>query len=415
RTTSYTYDSRDRLATVAVNGSARTAYTYDANGNRLSRDTEAGTYDAQDRVLTYGGATFGWSPNGYWMSRTKAGQTTYTYDLDGPLTAVTTPDGRNIQYVVDPTGQRVGKKVNGSLQAGWLWDGDFLIAELDANGALSKHFVYAENTVVPSFYLAGTNAYRILSDDRGSVRFVVDIQTGTVVQTLDYDEFGRVLADSAPGLQPFGFAGGQYDPDTGLVRFGSRDYSAETGTWTSRDPIGFSDGQLNLFTYAGGDPINHVDPLGTGPFGFLNRNRQRAIDAAFDTSPGNNERFANALDRYNKSVNATVVTAQVLVTTGDAVNRVAWSLAGARAASSSFGSTSANFSSRSSLSSSGRAPIGRIMAPRAASGGPGLPGGPAPGAPLPEPVPPPPPAPTPTPPTPAPPAFPLQDTIMGWL
>jgi hypothetical protein len=29
--------------------------------------------------------------------------------------------------------------------------------------------------------------------------------------------------DTAPGLQPFGFAGGLYDSDTGLVRFGARD------------------------------------------------------------------------------------------------------------------------------------------------------------------------------------------------
>ncbi len=44
---------------------------------------------------------------------------------------------------------------------------------------------------------------------------------------LDYDEFGRVLLDTNPGFQPFGFAGGHYDPDTQLVRFGARDYDPE--------------------------------------------------------------------------------------------------------------------------------------------------------------------------------------------
>jgi len=44
------------------------------------------------------------------------------------------------------------------------------------------------------------------------------------VQRLDYDEFGRVLLDTNPGFVPFGYAGGLYDADTGLVRFGSRDY-----------------------------------------------------------------------------------------------------------------------------------------------------------------------------------------------
>jgi len=54
-------------------------------------------------------------------------------------------------------------------------------------------------------------------------------------QRLAYDEFGRVLGDSNPGFQPFGFAGGLYDADTGLVRFGARDYDAYTGRWTARD------------------------------------------------------------------------------------------------------------------------------------------------------------------------------------
>jgi len=33
-----------------------------------------------------------------------------------------------------------------------------------------------------------------------------------VAQRLDYDEFGVVLMDTNPGFQPFGFAGGIYDP-----------------------------------------------------------------------------------------------------------------------------------------------------------------------------------------------------------
>jgi len=39
---------------------------------------------------------------------------------------------------------------------------------------------------------------------------------------MDYDAFGRVLNEVNPGFQPFGFAGGLYDDDSGLVRFGVR-------------------------------------------------------------------------------------------------------------------------------------------------------------------------------------------------
>ena len=53
-----------------------------------------------------------------------------------------------------------------------------------------------------------------------------------------------------------------YDPDTGLTRFGYRDYDAETGKWTAKDPIGFDGGDTNLYGYVLGDPVNFVDPDG---------------------------------------------------------------------------------------------------------------------------------------------------------
>ncbi|KZZ45425.1 hypothetical protein A3759_31175 [Thalassolituus sp. HI0120] len=52
------------------------------------------------------------------------------------------------------------------------------------------------------------------------------------------------------------------DTDTGLIRFGYRDYDPETGRWTARDPIGFAGGDTNLYGYVLSDPINLVDPNG---------------------------------------------------------------------------------------------------------------------------------------------------------
>jgi len=77
-----------------------------------------------------------------------------------------------------------------------------------------------------------------------------------------YNPFGNVISDSNPGWQPFGFAGGMYDSDTGLTRFGARDYDPETGRWTIKDPIRFDGGDSNLYGYVLNDPINFVDPLG---------------------------------------------------------------------------------------------------------------------------------------------------------
>jgi len=109
--------------------------------------------------------------------------------------------------------------------------------------------------------LATGETYRFVKDHLGSVRMVVDEATGAVVQEMDYDAWGRIVVDTNPGLQPFGFAGGLYDADTGLVRFGARDYEAETGRWTTKDPIRF-DGGLKLYGYVDADPVNRRDPRG---------------------------------------------------------------------------------------------------------------------------------------------------------
>jgi RHS repeat-associated protein len=101
-----------------------------------------------------------------------------------------------------------------------------------------------------------------------------------VVQRLDYDEFGQITKNTNPGFQPFGFAGGLYDPDTKLTRFGARDYDAFTGRWTAKDPIRFSGGDVNLYQYCGGNPITYADPSGLatylitahtryGPYGLI--------------------------------------------------------------------------------------------------------------------------------------------------
>jgi hypothetical protein len=46
------------------------------------------------------------------------------------------------------------------------------------------------------------------------------------------------------------------------VRFGVRDYDAETGRWTAKDPIGFLGGDTNHYGYVFNDPINLIDETG---------------------------------------------------------------------------------------------------------------------------------------------------------
>ena len=118
---------------------------------------------------------------------------------------------------------------------------------------------------MPDYFTSSAGTFRILSDHLGSPRLMVNTASGAVAEEIDYDEFGNVTNDTSPGLTPFGFAGGLYDVSTQFVRFGARDYDANVGRWTSKDPIRFGGG-MNLYGYAVNDPVNLMDTSGRFPW-----------------------------------------------------------------------------------------------------------------------------------------------------
>ncbi len=120
----YTYDSSDRLYQVRRDGTLTATYGYDDNGNRTSviRAGDAlpttADYDAQDRMTRYGANTYSYSDAG--ALRTKVapeGTTSYEYDALGSLTKATLPAGTTLDYVVDPTGRRIGGQARRGARA----------------------------------------------------------------------------------------------------------------------------------------------------------------------------------------------------------------------------------------------------------------------------------------------------------
>jgi RHS repeat-associated protein len=275
----YTFDVAGRLTDVTKDGNFFSHYGYDADDNRTTYTNTTGTvnptYDAQDRLTSYGTATYGYTANGELTSKTVSGQaTSYTYDALGNLLHVAPPSTSAIDYVIDGESRRVGKKLGGTLSQGFLYQDSLnVVAQLDGAGSLVGRYVFGSKQNVPDYFTSSAGTFRILSDHLGSPRLIVNTSSGAVVEEIDYDEFGNVTNDSSPGLTPFGFAGGLYDKDTGLVRFGARDYDASAGRWTSKDPVGFRGGQMNLYVYSYNDPINGLDPSGT----------YSTADCAFDT------------------------------------------------------------------------------------------------------------------------------------
>lgn len=264
----YTYDVSGRLHTVAVDGTPLQSYTYDNNGNRMGAGAPASpilaNYDGQDRLISAGTTTYTHTLNGEIQRKDVSGQTTlYRYDILGFLVGVTLPDGEQIEYILDGLGRRVGKRVDGVLVEGWLYDERArVVAELDGSGAVIGRFVYGSRPNTPDYLVRGAASYRIISNHLGSPRLVVNAADGAIVQRMDYDAYGNITGETlAPGFRPipFGFSGGIYDRQTKLTRLGVREYDAETGRWMTRDPILFAADSTNLYAYASNDPINRRD------------------------------------------------------------------------------------------------------------------------------------------------------------
>lgn len=266
----YNYDLQGRLETVKEDGTPAESYTYDGNGNRLTRTTPSGTtsatYDAQDRLLTYGAFTYTYTANGDLKTKrnTTTGELwTYTYDARGNLTKVVLPNATVIDYVVDGKNRRVGKRVNGTLVRQWIWSSQLRIAaELNGSGQIQSRFLYGSKPTTPEAVVRSNGTFRVIADHLGSVRALVNVNNpNTVLVRLDYTAFGEV-SGTGVGTIPQGFAGGLYDADTGLVRFGARDYDPAVGRWVSKDPIRFRSGRSNLWEAVSSDPVNRVDRAG---------------------------------------------------------------------------------------------------------------------------------------------------------
>lgn len=266
----YAYDELSRLRTVKKDNALVEEYQYDDNGNRTSVTNiflgiayQAYAHTDADHVITAGPASYSFNADGYLASKTEGAQTTtYTYSSTGELMNVTLPDGNVVAYVHDPLGRRIAKKINGAIVEKYLWSGrTTLLAVYDGSNNLLQRYQYADGRM-PLAMTAQGSTYYLTYDQVGSLRLVID-STGAIVKRVDYDSFGNIISDSNTNFAvPFGFAGGLHDRNTGLVRFGYRDYMPDIGKWTAKDPILFAGGDLNLYGYVQNNSINRIDPFG---------------------------------------------------------------------------------------------------------------------------------------------------------
>ena len=90
-----------------------------------------------------------------------------------------------------------------------------------------------------------------------------------VTDTYEYDAFGNALVTTGSTPNEFLYRGEQFDPDLGLYYLRARYYNPATGRFMSRDPEdgnGYDPETLHKFLYAGGNPINGIDPTGRAAY-----------------------------------------------------------------------------------------------------------------------------------------------------
>ena len=119
-----------------------------------------------------------------------------------------------------------------------------------------------------------------LGDTVGSTSFVIDHDTGELVERVTYQPFGGVESDYRPSprwgsfREDLRYTGHWDDAQVGLVYFGARYYSPQLARFISPDPLTVhgAAGDLNPYAFVGGSPMRFVDPFGlffVPGFGFI--------------------------------------------------------------------------------------------------------------------------------------------------
>ncbi len=296
------------------------SYAIDADHHRTSVITTTGGTTTTENYLTdpdrhqytnVGGAVRVSSLNG---SVTSHGGRTFNYDALEALTRVNDGGTTTATYGYDAIGRRTSKTTGGVTRR-FVYAGPWVIEEyLDSGGtqileALNYHasgvdeIVMSRRRDTADLDLDG-NTTELLElylhvNHQGSI-LDVTLVNGQVVESYRYDSFGaptirdrqgQVVA-SPPSGNRFLFTGREYDEETGLYHYRSRDYDPAIGGFLQEDPIGLVDG-LNPVAYVQGNPLLFTDPYGTlsvseavdSVLTFLSDNAGTLADLAVDAIP----------------------------------------------------------------------------------------------------------------------------------
>lgn len=291
--------TQNRAGTVVAD---QAAYSYQAGSYRLdhvtgklnptsTRDASAAgtfTYDARGRMIEDKSKSlkvaYGWDdlPVEFDM---EMGDSTLTetnlYDASGSRVARLFTKSRTTQYVPITSSDVdffVPVKVAPAIENGSLNSGVFAF-NLIGSGDRGVEEAYSSSGSVAwmhsdaSLFGRGVVVGKVSSSSNGN-RFYIKSHNGSTMRTVnetgDYTNGGESVTDYLAyggkrdivvGTEKVQekFTGKEYENESGLYAFGARWMDPELGIFLTPDP---ANQYLNPYSYAGGDPINLVDPTG---------------------------------------------------------------------------------------------------------------------------------------------------------
>ncbi|WP_174430038.1 RHS repeat-associated core domain-containing protein [Burkholderia metallica] len=281
---------------------AGTHYQYDARGNLTQRwhngQESRFTWDLFDRLTHYEDERL---------------QVSYCYDALGRRLSKHSQAHYEERREAGPHWNRAERvRLNRELQCGFTlygWDGDTLaweskIAGEDGLGARTTHYVYEPGSFVPVAQAVRDDAIELLDqpeygdyyrqdedplwlpppsappinslawyqcDHLGTPQELTD-EHSEIAWSAEYRAWGvaqeaiHKASGKAPIANPIRFQGQYHDHETGLHYNRHRYYDYDTGRYLSSDPLGLGGG-INVYAYAGGNPVSYYDPLGLKKFG----------------------------------------------------------------------------------------------------------------------------------------------------
>jgi RHS repeat-associated protein len=219
---------------------------------------EAFSYDLDGNLISDGRWTYGWDAENRLVSMEAIASV--------PLEAK-----RRLEFSYDCMARRIQKKVYGwnvaisayQLQSTtkFVYDGWNLVAEIDGANVLVRSYVRGGGDLL--LVNGGSNTYQVGYDGNQNVAVLVSASDGSLSASYDYDPFGRTLKSIGEyaSQNAFRFSNQYTDSETGLIYYGYRYYSPQTGRWVNRDPLE-EDGGVDLYAFLANNAISSIDLLG---------------------------------------------------------------------------------------------------------------------------------------------------------